>query len=669
MSAEADTAPHSWRSIEGRTRIRGIMEGLMPQWRNGPREFQVDVWANILDKIAVLLIAHTGGGKTAAFWGPVLIMQHLLQFAIPGVPAPPSKPVGIIVTPLVELGNNHAREINQLGIGTVAVNAETVREAVAEGRNLYSEVRHCKWSMVLISPERLLTPELDGVLRDECFRKNVVLLGVDEAHVLNPWGEGFRPAYKQINALRRRLPTHCVLVAVTATLSPGKDYDSLCGALDLKPGRFHCVRLSSERVNVRPVLVELRHTLTGWDFPDIKWVFSTPGIKVIVYCATLDLQMRVALYGWNQYEIGPARLEKVRLWNSMTSPTYNERTLDLFHHNPETRVIVASVAFGLGMNIRIITDSINLGIPDTVEALVQQNGRAGRDLEMDAHGWTYIESAVVLSVREDLDEGAVVGFEDGILPKKKKARSKGRSRRVVEAKMKRLVSAHLQGLCIIAELNVILGNPGVNTELSCEAAGRRLPCSSCQPFWNNPAPAPMPPGYVVPVTPLSASSRRPRSLTKKQRAHAHAHLMYFAEKRTLVKDTACSRYAPTAEFWTGTNLDLILDNLHLLNAKEGLDAMLSKWQYLTDDGNMLHLLINGLNAQYDALYLKAKATQARRAAATRAAKKGERAANSRAHAYQQTRPFYYSNPRPSISSHLMLDRKRRRLHRKFVLVS
>ncbi|KAF8069203.1 P-loop containing nucleoside triphosphate hydrolase protein [Lyophyllum atratum] len=166
------------------------MEELIPQWQNGPRDFQVDIWAHILDKIPVLLIAHTGGGKTAAFWGPIRIMQYLLRHPVNTIPKPPSRPVGIIITPLIELGNNHlsstfqAREISEFGIKAVSVNAETAREATGEGRNLYTEVRECKWPIVLVSPEKLLSSELDGVLRDEDFRSNIVLLGIDEAHVL-----------------------------------------------------------------------------------------------------------------------------------------------------------------------------------------------------------------------------------------------------------------------------------------------------------------------------------------------------------------------------------------------------------------------------------------------------------------------------------------------------
>lgn len=100
-------APFSWLSVEGRTRIRGIIEEQVPQWRNGPRPHQVESWAHTLEKKSLMLIASTGSGKTAAFYGPIIIMHHLLKTPVPGIPTPPKKPMALIVTPLIELGNNH----------------------------------------------------------------------------------------------------------------------------------------------------------------------------------------------------------------------------------------------------------------------------------------------------------------------------------------------------------------------------------------------------------------------------------------------------------------------------------------------------------------------------------------------------------------------------------
>ena len=137
-----------------------------------------------------------------------------------------------------------------------------MQAAKSEGRDLLKEIRQCKWS------------------------------------------------YHQMALLHKRLPKHTALVAVSATLSR-VDFVSLCSALDLKPGSFHCIRLSSERPNVRTIVRELTHPLGGYQFPDIKYLFRAP-VKSVIYCNTIDLGFRVACYGWSlPCALGSRRLHNV----------------------------------------------------------------------------------------------------------------------------------------------------------------------------------------------------------------------------------------------------------------------------------------------------------------------------------------------------------------------
>lgn len=101
--------PYAWLTAEGRARICGIIEECVPTWSNGPRSYQIDSWAHTLQKISLVLIASTGSGKTAAFYAPILVMQHLLKNPVEGIPRPPENPVALVVTPLIELGNNHVQ--------------------------------------------------------------------------------------------------------------------------------------------------------------------------------------------------------------------------------------------------------------------------------------------------------------------------------------------------------------------------------------------------------------------------------------------------------------------------------------------------------------------------------------------------------------------------------
>ncbi|KAF8803456.1 hypothetical protein BYT27DRAFT_7109808 [Phlegmacium glaucopus] len=124
----------------------------------------------------------------------------------------------------------------ELGLKAVLLNAEILQEANSQGQNLFSEIQECQWSVVLLSAEHLVSSEIDKVLQNEIFRENLVLLGIDEAHLLVPWGKDFRQAYCQIPLLRKCLPSHTAIVLVTATLSTGHDFRSLCNKFDFKAG-------------------------------------------------------------------------------------------------------------------------------------------------------------------------------------------------------------------------------------------------------------------------------------------------------------------------------------------------------------------------------------------------------------------------------------------------
>jgi len=292
-------------------------------------------------------------------------------------------------------------EITTFGLKAVSLTAESLATASKDGRNLLKEINECQWDIVLLSAERLVSPDVDAILRNEKFHANLILLGIEEPHVLVPWGKDFRKAYHQNFLLQRCLPAHTALVAVSATISPDPEFNSLCERLELKAGKYHTIRESSERPNVRMIFKQLAHGLGGYQFPDIAWV-SRRRVKAVVYCYSIDLVFQVGYYyGWNLYPEGSRRLDNVRLWTSITSAAYNKRTLDLFKSEEDTSVIVVSIAFGMGMNLRNITDSINLGLPTTYGGLIQQNRRAGQNEEMEVRGWTYVESAVCTAITGD----------------------------------------------------------------------------------------------------------------------------------------------------------------------------------------------------------------------------------------------------------------------------
>lgn len=114
-SSPTDYRDFPWTSAEGQAKIREIITARLPQWSTGPRDSQVECWAHNLMHIPTILVASTGWGKTAAFFGSILILQHLkdpknrqVSEQVKLAP-PPAHPVALVVTPLIELGKAHVR--------------------------------------------------------------------------------------------------------------------------------------------------------------------------------------------------------------------------------------------------------------------------------------------------------------------------------------------------------------------------------------------------------------------------------------------------------------------------------------------------------------------------------------------------------------------------------
>ncbi|KAH7916987.1 hypothetical protein BV22DRAFT_1027127 [Leucogyrophana mollusca] len=253
--------------------------------------------------VSQLIVVPTSRGKTSLFYGPLLVVQHLLKNPRPGIGPLPQYPVIMEITPLNALGDSQASEMDELGIHAISVNAEALQSTAHEGRNLVTEIRHCEWSASPWSPERLIDHAVDGLLRDPVFRENILLLAIDETHIIDHWGKAFRKAYQQIGLLRKQLPAHVPLVAVTDTLVPGAEQANICKSLGLHDN-FYFMCQSCERPNVHVVIRELTHSLTGMLFPDVDWVLEN-GEKVVIYSKTLDLCFRVALYHFRTPSEGP----------------------------------------------------------------------------------------------------------------------------------------------------------------------------------------------------------------------------------------------------------------------------------------------------------------------------------------------------------------------------
>ncbi|KAI0040472.1 P-loop containing nucleoside triphosphate hydrolase protein, partial [Auriscalpium vulgare] len=386
----------TWSSPEGLHALRDILKSLIPQWENGPYDWQVIATARILDKRKQLVVAACGEGKTALSYLHLLVIQELIRRPdLPrfGLKIPAGlQPVVLMVTPLSDLGISQVAEMEKLGIKATTLDAQMVLQAKSENKQLLRDVRDCKYSVVIVSPERLKTRKFDKILRDEKFRKNLVLYVIDECHVVIPWSKTFRECYGDVGQVCARIPPDVPVLAMTATSQPGATERSLLRLLGFRAGEYAVMRRSCERANLRIVFQTLSHGLgpQTTEFPDLDWV-ARGSLKTVIYVKSIELGNRVKEYLYRRRPPGSGRARNIRTYNALWSAKKNAQVLHAFETDPETFVVIATIKFGMGIDVRAAQVCINLGLPESAEMVLQQIGRAGRQRTMDAMGVTYVE--------------------------------------------------------------------------------------------------------------------------------------------------------------------------------------------------------------------------------------------------------------------------------------
>ena len=390
--------------------------------------------------------------------------------------------------------------MSRMGVRAVSLDKETVREAHRKGKNLLKEVEQGKWSVIIVSPERLNSPEFEKILRSERFRKLLALYVIDEAHVILPWAADFRDAYGRINRVIARIPGGVPVLAMSGTLSFEAEA-ALIKFLGYREGTYQTVRMPCERPNLRVVFSTLTHGLGGKDFPDIAW--ATKGNKkIIIFCDTIDLGFRVATYLRRFSSPGPSRLRRIRTYNSLIWPKDNAECLRAFREDEETRIVVSTVKIAMGVDLRQVDIVINLGAPASVAATMQQICRAGRDPSRNATGYTYVEASVLelatsggqRRTGKSRKDGNSSDSEMGHATKTRASakmhmkstddmdlvmNTKKNNRKTHDEDMLNLIKCHAKNSCLVAELNRVFGSSHAASHEACIKARRRLPCSSC----------------------------------------------------------------------------------------------------------------------------------------------------------------------------------------------
>ena len=302
--------------------------------------------AAVIDRVMgggdALVLMPTGGGKSLCYQVPAL--------CLPGT--------AIVVSPLIALMDDQVAALRQLGARAGALHSEVEPAAARETATLLDSGQ---LDLLYVSPERLL---MSGTL-ERLARQRIALLAIDEAHCVSAWGHEFRPEYRGLAQLAQRFPG-VPRIALTATADPRTRNDILAaldmGAAEIFTASFH-----------RPNLHIAAQPKEG-ETAELLAVLAKHGSQAgIVYCGSRNKTERIA-------DRLRTKGHPAIAFHAGLAPMEKRVALTRFRSG-EPVVIVATVAFGMGIDRPDVRFVVHLDMPDSPEAYYQQIGRAGRDGE------------------------------------------------------------------------------------------------------------------------------------------------------------------------------------------------------------------------------------------------------------------------------------------------
>jgi ATP-dependent DNA helicase RecQ len=310
------------------------------------RPGQRDVISAILGGENCLCIMPTGGGKSLCYQLPAVAREGLT----------------LVVSPLIALMKDQVDSLTELGIAATYINSSLT---AAEAFQRMDDMAAGRFDLVYIAPERLRSSLFLEKLRDA----TVHLLAVDEAHCISEWGHDFRPDYARLGRLRQRL-NNPQTIALTATATPDVRSD-IVAQLQLQNPRVFITGFSRPNLHFQ---VEQIFSEPDRDRTLINFIRETPGAG-IVYSATRKACEELAPV------LAATSGRKVELYHAGLEPDARRRVQDDFMSG-KTPVIVATNAFGMGIDKADLRFVVHYNIPGTLEAYYQEAGRAGRDGEI-----------------------------------------------------------------------------------------------------------------------------------------------------------------------------------------------------------------------------------------------------------------------------------------------
>lgn len=312
------------------------------------RDRQEEIIYHVTGGKDALVVMPTGGGKSLCYQVPALMLKGLT----------------IVVSPLIALMKDQVDALVANGIQAVALNSSMTAD---EQRIVWNRIDLGEIKLLYIAPERLVG---DGArFLDALINKNISLVAIDEAHCVSMWGHDFRPEYLQLALVREKLP-HVPVVALTASADDQTRRD-IVEKLQLRDAKTFIS--SFNRANIHYYIEQKRDAYTAI----INYVMQHQGKSGIIYTLSRAnaemLAERLTADGFEAayYHAGMDAASRSRVQESFKQ--------DRVH------IIVATIAFGMGIDKPDVRYVIHYNIPKNIESYYQETGRAGRDgLQSDA---------------------------------------------------------------------------------------------------------------------------------------------------------------------------------------------------------------------------------------------------------------------------------------------
>jgi ATP-dependent DNA helicase RecQ len=326
----------------------GALEAVLRRYWgfDGFRPLQREAMETIVAGRDSVLVLPTGAGKSLCFQAPAML-------------GAPGDGLALVVSPLIALMKDQVDGLVESGIPAARVDSSMTPDARAD---VTAGIAQRRFRLLYVSPERLVGPGGDTFTR-QLTRAGVRFVAIDEAHCISHWGHDFRPEYRQLGALRATFPD-ASFHAFTATATERVRHDIverlglqdpavLVGDFD-RPNLIYRVR---PRAAARKQVEEI--------------IRARPGQAGILYCIS---RREVDALAASLAESGV----RVRPYHAGLSDDERTRHQDAFV-NEEIDIIVATVAFGMGVDRSDVRFVVHVGAPKSVEHYQQESGRAGRD--------------------------------------------------------------------------------------------------------------------------------------------------------------------------------------------------------------------------------------------------------------------------------------------------